>query len=88
MSWLIYIVLAANLIAFLQMGIDKRQAKKSKRRISEAQLIGPTLLGGILGIFVGMLVFRHKTKKTSFHVKLVFAFILFCGIIFLVSVNK
>jgi uncharacterized membrane protein YsdA (DUF1294 family) len=71
--------LVVNLVAFLQMAIDKRLAEKSKRRISEAQLIIPTLLGGIVGTLMGMLAFRHKTKKRSFQLKLLFALTLFAG---------
>lgn len=84
MSALIYIALAANLIAFVQMGIDKRLAVKQKNRIPETQLIAPTLFGGIIGILFGMLVFSHKTKKRSFQLKLCLALILFCGIAYLI----
>ena len=73
----IYIAMAANLIAFLQMAIDKRQAEKGKRRISESQLILPTLFGGVLGVVAGMLAFRHKTKKKTFQLKLYFAVVVF-----------
>jgi uncharacterized membrane protein YsdA (DUF1294 family) len=78
----VYIVLAANLIAFLQMGIDKRLAIKQKQRISEAQLIAPTLFGGIIGVVLGMLAFRHKTAKRSFQLKLAVAFASFLAVIY------
>jgi len=82
MNLIIYIALAANLIAFLQFAIDKRLAEKQKRRISEAQLVFPAVFGGIIGSVIGMLVFRHKTKKRSFQLKLLIALLLFCGIVF------
>jgi uncharacterized membrane protein YsdA (DUF1294 family) len=72
----VYIAIAANGIAFIQMAIDKHLAKKGKRRIPEAQLIAPTLLGGIGGTVLGMLAFRHKTKKQSFQIKLLATFII------------
>lgn len=80
MKILIYIVLAVNVIAFLQMAIDKRLAEKQKSRISEAQLIAPTLFGGFPGVLLGMILFRHKTVKKSFQFKLLLALILFIGV--------
>ena len=80
MNILIYIVIVANGIAFLQMAIDKRLAVKQKSRIPEIQLIAPTLLGGFPGILLGMMLFRHKTVKKSFQFKLLLALILFCAI--------
>jgi uncharacterized membrane protein YsdA (DUF1294 family) len=74
---LIYIAIAANGLAFIQMGIDKRLAVRGKHRIPEAQLIAPVLLSGIIGIVLGMRVFRHKTAKRSFQIKLALAFLLF-----------
>lgn len=80
MNTILYIAIAANLIAFVQMAIDKRLATKQKNRISEAQLIAPTLFGGIVGVLLGMMLFRHKTVKKSFQLKLFLAFLLFCAI--------
>ena len=79
----IYIALAANLIAVVQMAVDKRQAVKQQWRIPEAQLMAPTFLGGFPGILLGMLAFRHKTKKRSFQLKLLAALILFAGGVYL-----
>ena len=36
----------------------------------EAVLLALTLFGGTIGAILGMLVFRHKTAKRSFQVKL------------------
>ena len=80
---LIYIILAANLIAVLQMAIDKRRAVKQQRRIPESQLITPALFGGFPGVLLGMMLFRHKTKKRSFQFKLLIAVLLFAGAAFL-----
>ncbi len=73
----------ANSVAFVQMTIDKRLAEKQRHRFSEAQLIAPTLFGGFPGVLLGMLLFRHKTKKRSFQLKLLFALFLFLGGIYL-----
>ena len=61
----IYLILI-NIIAFLAMYIDKRKAKKGKRRIPEKTLFILVGLGGGIGGILGMYLFRHKTKKTRF----------------------
>lgn len=61
----IYLILI-NIIAFLAMYIDKRKAKKGKRRIPEKTLFILVGLGGGIGGIIGMYLFRHKTKKTRF----------------------
>lgn len=62
---IIYLILI-NLITFLAMYIDKRKAKKGKRRIPEKTLFILVGLGGGIGGILGMYLFRHKTKKTRF----------------------
>ena len=57
---------AINLVAFIVYGIDKRQAIKGRWRISEATLFILALVGGALGALLGMLLFRHKTRKLKF----------------------
>lgn len=61
----IYVILI-NIITFLAMYIDKRKAKKGKRRIPEKTLFILVGLGGGIGGILGMYLFRHKTKKTRF----------------------
>ena len=56
-----------NIWAFALMGFDKRRAKqKGARRIRERTLLLSALRGGGLGAFLGMWVFRHKTKHWYF----------------------
>lgn len=62
----ILFVLIASLIAFIAYGADKAKAIKGKYRIPEITLIALALLGGALGAFLGMCVFRHKTKHLKF----------------------
>ena len=62
---IIYFV-GINLLAFFLYGIDKYKASLNKWRIPEATLIVMSLFGGGLGSWLGMKVFRHKTKKLKF----------------------
>ena len=73
---IVIVLLIYNLITFLLMGIDKFIAIKGKRRISEATLIVSAYTLGGIGVFLGMLVFRHKTKKAKFLILVPIAVIL------------
>ena len=55
-----------NVVAFFMYGIDKRKAKKSKWRISEAALLMMAVLGGSIGAWLGMKVWHHKTLHKKF----------------------
>ena len=55
-----------SLVSFLTMGSDKRRAKRGARRVPEARLFLLALLGGGAGGFLGMYVFRHKTRHLQF----------------------
>lgn len=60
-------LIVVNLWAFTLMWSDKRRSKKKgARRIRERTLFLSALLGGGLGAFLGMWVFRHKTKHWYF----------------------
>ena len=59
-------LIVINLIGFALMGIDKSKAKKHAWRIPEKTLFLASLLGGSIGTWAGMYVFRHKTKHWYF----------------------
>jgi uncharacterized membrane protein YsdA (DUF1294 family) len=61
-AWL----LAVNLVTFAYYGYDKGRARSGSRRVPEAVLHALVLLGGTLGGYAGMRLFRHKTIKGSF----------------------
>ena len=48
------------------MGADKSKAKRGAWRIPEKTFFIVSLLGGSLGTWAGMYVFRHKTKHWYF----------------------
>ena len=67
--WLLII----NAAAFLAYGLDKLLAKLKARhekvpRLPERNLLLLAIVGGGIGAWLGMEVFRHKTQHRSFRV--------------------
>ena len=60
-----YLILI-NLIGVAVMGMDKAKAKKHAWRIPEKTLFFVSLIGGSVGTWAGMYLFRHKTKHWYF----------------------
>jgi uncharacterized membrane protein YsdA (DUF1294 family) len=79
-AWLV----AINLVTFGYYGFDKARARTSARRVPETVLHGLVLLGGTLGAYSGMALFRHKTVKTSF--RMVFWVIVVMQVLLIVAV--
>ncbi|WKA56182.1 DUF1294 domain-containing protein [Planococcus shixiaomingii] len=57
-----------SVLAFVMMRIDKAQARKRGQRIPEKNLWTAAIFGGGIGAYLGMMMFRHKTKHTNFRV--------------------
>jgi uncharacterized membrane protein YsdA (DUF1294 family) len=66
-------LLVINAAGFLLMGFDKLSAKIDSGRIPEMWFFLISLAGAFLGIVLGMFAFHHKTRKTSFQIKVVIA---------------
>ena len=62
---LIYLLII-NVVTFFAYGIDKYKAKHAKWRISEATLLLLAAIGGSIGAWCGMKVWRHKTMHKKF----------------------
>lgn len=60
------VLLIINIYAFFMMGMDKKRAKLNKWRTPELKMIFTAILGGSIGIYLGMQIFHHKTKKRKF----------------------
>jgi uncharacterized membrane protein YsdA (DUF1294 family) len=69
-------LLLINAVSFLLMGFDKLSAKVDYERVPEMCFFLISLAGGFAGVMLGMLVFHHKTSKTSFQLKITTAAIL------------
>lgn len=65
MPLLVYLVII-NAAGFITMLADKIKAKKNRWRIPEATLLGLAAIGGSLGTYCAMQLFRHKTKHLKF----------------------
>jgi uncharacterized membrane protein YsdA (DUF1294 family) len=66
LSVLVAYVLGFGLITFLTYGYDKARAIRGGRRVPNAALRLLSVLGGALGGWAGMLVWRHKINHASF----------------------
>lgn len=63
----IYLILI-NISAYAAFGWDKQRARWGGWRIPEKTLLLLALAGGSIGAWIGMKVFRHKTRKAKFKV--------------------
>ena len=59
-----------NMVGFLTMGVDKWKAKHHRWRILEKSLHIIIWTGGMFGIWMGMILFHHKTKKKIFYLSI------------------
>ena len=65
--WVVLLYLGImNLLGVAIMGIDKSKAKRGAWRIPEKVLFLVSFLGGSIGTWAGMYLFRHKTKHWYF----------------------
>lgn len=55
-----------NLFEFILSAVDKKAAIHHGRRIPEKTLWLLAILGGAVGLFLSMRIFRHKTKHLAF----------------------
>jgi len=65
-SPLVAYVVGIGLITFLTYGYDKLRAVRHGRRVPETALLLLAVLGGAVGGWAGMLVWRHKTNHAIF----------------------
>ena len=85
MDALLIYVAVVNVTAFLMYGIDKWNARKGLWRIPEKTLLGIAAVGGSVGAYAAMQMFRHKTKKPKFYIGVPFIFVIQIGILLYIS---
>lgn len=85
MAWLNMVILVylllVNMTAVCLTVYDKKAAKKHRRRISENGLMLTALLGGGIGMYLTMLLIRHKTKHPKFMVGIPVIILLEAGLL-------
>lgn len=62
---LLYFILI-NIFSFILFSFDKYKSRVGARRTSERRLHTFSLLGGVVGTTLSMILFRHKVSKSSF----------------------
>ena len=75
-EYIVYWLIAVNLVAFMLMILDKQFAETGARRISESTLLGWAFLGGAIGTFAASRLIRHKTRKQPFAAQMIAILIL------------
>lgn len=70
-----------NLIAFILCGMDKWKAQHGRWRVPERMLFGTSFLGGGLCFFIGMQLFRHKTRHWSFKILIPLSIIMWAALL-------
>ncbi|MCF7860532.1 DUF1294 domain-containing protein [Patescibacteria group bacterium] len=79
--------LLINILAFIIMLSDKIKSRKVEaQRISEGKLFFIATAFGALGVYAGMLVFRHKTRKWYFLLGVPLLIVQNASLIYLLSV--
>ena len=66
MKLFLYYILFINLSGIFVMYSDKKKSRKGKWRTPENNIFAIAVAYGALGIFMGMRIFRHKTKHKKF----------------------
>jgi uncharacterized membrane protein YsdA (DUF1294 family) len=61
-------LMLVNAAGLILMGWDKFMAKMGKTRIPEKILFLTAIVGGSIGVWLGMQIFRHKTRHAQFKV--------------------
>lgn len=57
-----------SVVTVLAFGLDKGLAAASRRRISEANLLWLSALGGAIGGVLGIFLFHHKNRHRHFRI--------------------
>lgn len=87
-GYLLRACILINLITFVIYGCDKLFASSGLWRIPEITLLLFAFIGGAYGAGLGMLLFRHKIRKTAFTVFVPLFAILWTGIIVYFTIFK
>ena len=60
------VLILVNLVSFIFVGLDKKKSVNNLERTPEVRFFLLASLFGSSGIFLGVFIFRHKTRKIYF----------------------
>lgn len=83
-NWYVAWLSATGLTTFVLYGVDKMQAKRNGWRCPEVLLHTLALIGGFIGGWLGMFLFRHKTQHPAFKLILALATLIWLGVAYFV----
>lgn len=69
-TFIITYLIFINLVGIIITVYDKIHAKYGKRRVRESTLLLVSALFGSVGMYLTMLIIRHKTRKAKFMITL------------------
>ncbi len=84
MDYIFYYYFVLSFITFFLFGLDKIKAIKKMRRIKETTLFLFSFLGGFVGSFLAMILFRHKIKKIKFLLMYIFLVLIHLSIVYVI----
>ncbi|MFK5881401.1 MAG: DUF1294 domain-containing protein [Sulfurospirillum sp.] len=73
-----------NIFSFILFGIDKLNSTKDRRRVPELTFHFFSLIGGAVGIFLGVLLFRHKLGSRNFLLTEFVILLIWCVVIYFI----
>lgn len=83
---IIYLVVMTG-VGMVAMAVDKAKAMAKKWRTKESTLFLISLIGGSLGTWLGMYVFRHKTRHWYFVFGMPLIFFVHAAVLFVLFKN-
>ena len=85
---LIIALIVLNLTGLVIVALDKNKARKRKWRIPEKTFFIFAILGGSPGVYIGMLLWRHKTRHWYFMLGIPVIFVSQITVIYLILSNR
>ena len=78
-------MLVWNVLTFSLYALDKSKAKRNRHRIKESTLILCAFAMGGPGALLGMILLRHKTRKTAFRILVPLAVLVNIIVVFILN---